>query len=472
MKLLKLTALPIIRIPENILERPLRVLRNIADENLKKSNGAETRQFINRKEDLINRLKLRLRNGTNFEKATNVIGRERLLISLYTEYLGKKTARPWLPDLDYVIAESILGKDGTKWHMGRRRQVALLFFTHFDFITALSYISARLSEAYSLSEYLDTEPCKTWHQHREKVFNIVGPEIISRQANGNCRLAQLMENYAIPFEGRFAEKLRLFILLDGLKKAPLGRQVPEFYEIERYKSDRLSSNFLIGSKALQIMIQRVMDEGRGKWPAGDWQKWIVRFGCDPRHGQSSATGAKWWGWATPAELQLAQTAITGLTIDFFIAFLKESLAGTDKEDQFELRSTFLLALFESQKIRNARLLLNSYAYNNLPIQYRDRFNVAKLLRTTRETSIICLHCEDDIYLIEGTHNFGLRAFHGLFPVRGFWELPENTYEDSKFRISPRLCPIFIRQTRTGKWVEKFFWEVREKFHIEWDGIRM
>ncbi|OQW99684.1 MAG: hypothetical protein BWK80_62660 [Desulfobacteraceae bacterium IS3] len=457
--------LPIPNIRETILEKPLRILKEISEKN---GSAGETPQFRNRKEELIQRLKRRKITGQTFEQSTDVVGRERLLLSIYLEYLGRKDAKDWLPDFDKPVAESILGNSGQDWHSARRRQVTLLFFNHFGRFHAPSFLCARLLEAYNSADATDPNDVRTWSVSRGTIFHPSGPENISKQASEKVQFEQLMERYAIPKEGRFAEKLRQFVFLERMKAVPFGGVTPVFDEIERFRNEHISSQFLLGSKALQIMVQRVEGEGAGKWPK-EWSERIVRFGCDPRQGRASAEVTKWWGWATDSELRLAQQGMIGLDLGFFIEFLRNSLSGTGKEEQFKFRASLLMWLFETGKIIQARLVLNHADFHKLDPKYRNAaYGAARLVGTTDQTSIICLHCRDDIHIIEGTHNFGLRVFHPNFPVSGFWDSPSKEYSDKELRISPKDCPIFIRHTHTGSWIENFFPELRSVFHIEWE----
>jgi hypothetical protein len=458
--------LPIPNIRETILEKPLRILKEISEKN---GSAGETPQFRNRKEELIQRLKRRKISGQTFEQATDVVGRERLLLSIYLEHLGRKDAKEWLPDFDNQVAASILGRSGQDWHSARRRQVTLLFFTHLGRFHALSFLCARLLEAYNSAETTDPKDVRTWSVYRGSLFHLSGPENISKQASETVRFEQLMERFAIPKEGRFAEKLRQFVFLERMKAVRFGSVTPVFDEIERFRNERISSEFLLGSKALQIMVQRAAGEGAGKWPK-EWSERIVRFGCDPRQGRASAEAAKWWNWATESEFRLAQQGMIGLDLAFFIEFLKNSLSGTGKEEQFKLRAWFLMRLFQTGKIKYARLVLNKADFHKLDPKYRNAaYGAARLVGTTDQTSIICLLCNDDIHLIEGTHNFGLRAFHRQFPVSGFWHLPDKEYSDRQLRNSPQDCPIFIRHA--GNWIEKFINELRVEFHVEWNDMR-
>ena len=467
---LNLQQLPKPQLHEAALRQPMEVLKQIASRNRGRiESGGESKQFKNRKEELVKRLRNRAETGDSVDLITDIPGRQRLLLSIYLEHTGQKDSTKWLPPFDRKMALSILGNNGGDWHLGRRRQATLLFFMHFDRLEALSFLGARLKEAYSAPDRDKNSLPQRWHEVSQLIFNLTGPEKVVRQAFRQDNLSLTMERFGIPEEGRFAEKLRQLLLLKAVEQTPYGKECKEFQEIEKLKEERVSDNRLLGSAALEIMVERVETEGHRKW-AGKWPDWIKRFGCDPRFGRSTVEGNKWWGWASPSQLRLAQQGITGLTLDYFINFLKKSLSGTDKEDQFRPRSRFLLALLHADKIRDARLVLNRNAYQKLPNQFRDVWTVALLSGTTNQTSMICLSCADDIYIIEGTHSFGLRMFRRDFPIEDFWDNPESIYRDKDFRISKQECPVFIRHDQSGNWLRKFFENLRGEFHTEWRDV--
>jgi hypothetical protein len=463
-------SLPIPRLTDAMLQQPLKILKEISDCNrIRFEGGYETKFFKNRKEELIQKLKNRNNTNQSFEKATDVSYRERLLLSIYLYHLSLQGRQNWLPDFDNTIAMSILGNDGRKWRSGRRRQASLLFFSHFDNVTALPFLCDRLIESYSDNVFNEFEKTRPWHEGRKLIFNSNGPENVASQLRNEENIQSLMSRYAIPDKGRFAEKLRQYSLLNKVKKAPLGVASSIFEQIENLKDQRVSNGLLLGAAALQILIHRVIHESRGKWP-GEWSAWITRLGCDPRHSRSSAMMSKWWNWATDHELKLAQQGVTGLTLRFFIEFLKSSLANTPNAKQFALRSRFLLGLDEADKIIDARMVLNSNAFYELPSQYREPRTVAKLRGANDHTSIICLRCKDDLFIIQGTHNFRLRLFHRQFPISSFWDSPSEYYQNKALRVSPSNCPVSLVNDSSGNWVNKFFNEIREKFHIEWNDV--
>jgi hypothetical protein len=469
---LRLNDLPQPRVAAFRLVGALRTLQELTSRNLARATqGVESRQFKNRKEQMKQRL-MKRGKSVSFEQATDEDGRDRILLSLYLEYATRPDA-PWLPAFDESVANSVLGENGRDWHPGRRRQATQLFFTHFDQLPydGLQRLCALLAQAYECIKSEGQRPVAQWRHHRNGLFSPLGPQNAARSALPEETLPSLMGRFAIPNDGRFAECLRQVFLLKAIRDCPLGEEIPALAEIETLKTERASASQLMGAAALQIMVQRVAKEAGRTW-SGDWPRWITRLGCDPRHGRATAEGAKWWNWATADELRLAQQGVTGLTLRFFIDFLRRSLQGTDKEPQFELRSRFLIGLFEARKIQEARLALNRTTYERLDKKYRDSFNVIHLSQTSDDTSMICLKCTDDIYIIEGTHSFGLRVFHQAFPIRDFWEIPKRTYQDRSLRISPDDCDAYLRHDPGGNWVDGFFRILRYDFHVEWSDVRL
>lgn len=458
------------KLTEVLLRHQSKILHEISKRNqIRFEQGGGTIQFKNRKEEIIRRLQRRSVTGESFEQATDVVGRERLLLSLYIERFGRTDSKDWLPPFDNGIARSLLGTSGKGWRTGQRMRATRLFFTHFDKLTALPFLCLRLSEAYASVDQNVSGPVLTWHAQRRVLFDIAGTSNVAAKSTSGESLQKLMGRLSIPQDGRFAEVLRQVLLLNKIQTTAFGEEPPAFEEVQNLKNENIPGNLLLGGAALKILVQRVEAEGRRKWPT-DWSKWITRFGCDPRHGRASAEGAKWWGWATNNQLRLAQQGITGLTLKFFINFLRNSMSGSDKEAQFKRRSTFLASLFAAGKILNARLALNDLTLRQLDRKYRDPWNVALLTATPDQTSMVCLQCTDEIYIIEGTHTFGLRIFHRDFPIKRFWEYPSKSYQDRDLRISPGDCPVFLRHDKSGKWVKKFFRELRTKFHIEWSDV--
>ncbi|MBL9177324.1 MAG: hypothetical protein JNM65_04615 [Verrucomicrobiaceae bacterium] len=458
---LKLPCLPVPSLNEAVLRRSLSALGKIKEQNERRWGGGGSPAFDNRKEKIRKRLQGAVNPAQELQKiqATEV-GWQRLLLSLYVESHGQD----WLPPFDEGLAAQILGNDGAQWNASRRRQVTQLFFERFDSLPALSFIASALRAAYSSPGSPSGGSTALWASTCSTIFQLDGPKGVASAVKSGETLAQLMERHGIPNTGRYSEKLRQIYLLESIQRCALGAEPEALAEIEKEKTQPAIDSLPLGAAALRILVTRVEGEEHRKWPEG-WRKWLSRLGCDPRIGRHTAEGAKWWGWATASQWNLAVQGIIGLSLKFFFDFLD----GTVSAHQWEERRQFLETCFEAGKIVDARLVLNAQCMQRLPVKMRDKWNTANLSSTTEDTCIIALRCTDDIYVLEGTHSYGLRAFHRSFPVQGFWERTRQQYGDAELRISPNRCPVFVRHN--GNWVRNFLNELRSAFHVEWSPRR-
>jgi hypothetical protein len=473
---LKLPELPNPRLSEALLRRPLADLIKIKTRNEERwGAGTGSRIFENRKEKLRKRLQGAISPKKELEKIRETeVGWQRLLLSLYIESNGQA----WLPVFDDAVASDVLGSNGVAWTASRRRQAVNLFFDRFDTIPALSFLATQLRSAFDNRSTAYGANEVAWKRHRKEIFQTDGPARIAKAAEKGEALQQLIERFGIPSKGCYSDSLRRIYLLKSLEDCRLGEEPDTLEGIEEAK-EQLGVDAVtqfLGAAALRILVERVEREGGHKWPDA-WQKWIVRLGCDPRVGRVGE-GVRWWGWANDSQLRLAQQGVTGLTLKFFIQFLEQSLRGTEKEPQFALRSRFLLALFAAGKIQDTRLCLNwaqlqqmngAMAVNEIERGSYQHY-VAHLSDTTDKTSMICLKCVDDIFIVEGTHTFGLRVYRGGFPINGFWERSRKTYQDRELRLGRD----YIAHDQWGRWVEKFFSELRRKHHLEnnWREVKI
>ncbi len=403
-----------------------------------------------------------LKKGASIEYLANQTGGKRILFNLYLKDLGKNETEKWLPDYDSSIHNILTSNLGDAW----LRLVAMLFFQH--------YGNPRMPAVKELADFLLSS-----YQHTKKnpwglfaliLFHPEGPCKVIETASDDDSIKKIVENYKLPKEeGGFVQSLRRELYLKNLAKISIGEDPSPIMEcIEEDRESSAGNGMKLGAAALQIMVGKQKNEGHGQW-APAWAKWISRIGSDPRYNKNTAAYQTWWGWASEYDLQIAQSGMTGITIEFFIGFLRDSLQ--EKEEQFKPRKDFLLELYKKGKIIDARLVLNQDCYYTLPKKFLETGSVAKLDETSDETSIICLKCVDDIYIIEGTHSFALRLFRNDFPLPSFWQQPKEKYLDKKLRIASGYFKdnpenaFFLRHS--GDWRSKFFNHLRNYFHIEW-----
>ena len=461
---LRLNDLTLPRIATIRLDGAIRSLHEIATRN---PPGRESEPFTNRKEEMRQRLIKRGKSGS-FEQATDEDGRERLLLSLYLEYATRSDA-PWLPAFDEYIANSVLGENGRLWHAGRRRQATQLFFTHFDQLPALNVLCRRNLESYEALDPPVSDLGAVWHQYRALIFATDGPQRITRVASERETLAELMDRFAVPKEGRFSARLKECYLLTRLEGIELGQGQEILQQLEAIRSLQYEAGVPLGAAALRIMTRRVL-ASRGEWK-GDWADWILRLGCDPALPHTSEPFGKWWGcWhPTRAELECAQRALNRKTLEFFIQYLEASLSGTSGYDQFEARAGFLRWLDDSRNIIRFKLLLHPRAYQDVPKEYRQqRHRVAKIEGSGQGASIVVMECIDDVWIAEGTHSFAIRAFRRCFPVPEVFQENRSYYNYNSFTQGEmhRDSCTGIWKPHMGDWINDLFYQMKQKFHIE------
>ena len=459
---LRLREIPAPIISTRQLDAAVQTLQRITS----RADGAESIHFRNLKEELKQRL-MNPNPAATFEQTTAVVGRERLLLSLYLEYTGRSDTA-WLPPFDETIAESVLGTDGAEWHSGRRRQAVQLFFTHFDALPALDDLCYRLLQSFADSESHASSAVNVWHQNPATIFAIDGPQKVANAAKKGETLTELMARFALPEEGRFSARLKESFLLTRLELVELGEGQKILEELETIRTLPYQGGVPLGAAALRIMIRRVLKAG-GDWK-GDWPDWILRLGCDP-----SLAGnifGEWWGcWhPTSEELDCARRAVNRQTLEYFIQFLEQSLRGKPGQDQFEARAGFLRWLEDTRKIRRFKLLLHPRAYVALPNAYRQqKQRVAQIEGSGQGTSVIVMECTDDIWIVEGTHIFAIRAFKHDFPVIEVFSENRRSYSYLSFtqEAMHRDTCTGIWKPHMGNWLPDLLSQMRYNFHIEW-----
>ena len=451
------------------LDGAIRKLKAIASHNLATATeGAESPHFRNSKEELKQRL-MNPRREANFEQSTAVVGRERLLLSLYLEYAARSDVS-WLPPFDECIAESVLGADGGEWHSGRRRQATQLFFTHFDALPALDDLRLRLLESFMVSDAHPSSAATVWHHQRAKIFATDGPQRIAQAAKNGETLTELMARFALPKEGRFSARLKESFLLTRLESVELGEGQEILEELETIRTLPYQGGVPLGAAALRIMTCRVLEAG-GDW-TGDWPDWILRLGCDPALPPTSEIFGKWWGCWHPTREQLdcAQRAVNRQTLEYFIQFLEQSLSGTSGQDQFESRAGFLRWLDDTRKIRRFKLLLHPRAFQALPLAYRQqRHRVTQIDGSGQGTSVIVMECTEDIWIVEGTHIFAIRVFRNDFPLPEVFLESRRSFSYSSFTQGAmhRNTCTGIWKPHMGNWLPDLLWQIRYNFRVEW-----
>lgn len=420
------------------------------------------------------RLRAGLLNGQSLEECTIGRRREWLLLSLYLNDLAGEESRAWLPSLDKNVAVSILGEDPRVLKRHLRRLATQLYFTHFGLkcLPCLEWLAETLRLAWRAAdpERLDAAGL-AWSAHADKLFCKMAPDEVAVYWQEGMTVSQLAKNFHIP-EGnrvRFRDRLIEAVVLKRIREIELNSSDPSLNQIVVAEKDRiLRTGMSLGAAAVQILVKRSQDENSSIVPE-NWSEQLVTFACDPRI-PNSEMQARWWGWATSSEKDVAIRALSKLSLQAFIKLLEQSLRGTNAEHQFPARSKMLLDLFKIGKVIDARLIVHRDLNHRLDARTKNVLRPCWVGGGPQHTSFICLRCTDDVFLIEGTHSFALRGFVGpkSFPVNGFWNSAPKGYHDSEFRVTEAACPIY--QRHQGDWVWYFVNQLRQR-QIEWRGLR-
>lgn len=450
-----------------LLEREIRKLERITS-HLSKVGSLDT-------PDQIAELRAKVRTGFEAGESlytfTSVSRRESRLLTLYLMDLGVEDDRKALPPFDKDLFNLILGDWDRDLKNNIRRQATLLYFTHFgaEKIPALNLLADRLKNSWIMEseDRLFDSASRAFQSHASILFVADAPSKVAREWRAGESLDELSERFGIPPEGEFRERLFEEVILERVRSASADETGNELDSlIAGSKERRLKSNYPLGAEAVRILIDRSASEFRGKVPSG-WREQIVIYSCDPRI-LNTTEQSRWWGWASRAQKETALRALTELTLREFIALLRDSLGGTTAGEPFEKRADMLLKIFELGKVIDARLAVSEDIYRTLPTKTRQ---VLRPLQASGSTSFICLKCDDDVYLIEGTHSFALRGFIGEdhFPIPRVWDsAPGASFHDSKFRTQELYCDMYQRH-HTGDWLWDFDRQLRNR-HIEWDGL--
>jgi hypothetical protein len=436
--------------------------------------GGGTTPFAGLVDEFRLRMREGLKKGLTFEESTVGRRREWSLLKLYLNDLGDQNTVEQLFPFEENVASSIIGETASRLtRKDLRRLATQLYFTHFGLkrLPCLVWLAERLRQTWGSAdpERLDADGL-TWRFHADELFCKHAPEEVARNWQDGMTVSQLAQTYHIPEGGIFQERLLEAVILNRIREMPLNSSDPSLNEVVIAEKERtLRTGKPLGAAAVQILVKRSQNENSSMVP-DNWKEHLVTFACDPRI-PNSAMQARWWGWATSFEKDVAIRALSELSLQEFIKLLKQSLRDTGAEHQFLARSNMLLNLFKLGKVNDARLIVHSDLNHRLDARTKNVLRPSWVSGTTQHTSFICLRCTDDVFLIEGTHSFALRGFIGQnsFPVRGFWSSVPKEYHDSEFRVAETKCSIYQRH-HTGDWIWDFLSQLRAR-NIEWRGLR-
>ncbi len=478
LEILKLKSLRPLKLGDSFLNSSFKRLAAIT-ENLPPPGSISSPEL----EKVRQKVRFGFRRGLPFESYTDFPRRESALLHLYFKDLSEEEDREQIPKFDQSVASSLLLGKKSKV---RRDQATAIFLTHFgeERLPCLAWLADWLRSAWK-SEYFERQggPISPYITEAEMLFCLEAPEKVAQIKNQNESVDQLSLRLKIPDISEFKERLFEEIVLQRLRAASLSGIDADLQNlVVESKTKILRNGYALGAEAVKILISRTIKEFGSDFPSA-WREQIVQFSCDPRLLNKSEHG-KWWGWATEQQKNVAKKALDKWTLEEFIDLLKTSLSGDkDTEAQFEHRAGFLLRLLRLDKVLDAKLIIHNEIYRTLDRKTTDFLQPSRLASSGTRTSgtkgiklsLICLKCVDDIFIIEGTHSFGLRVFIGpkSFPIRSFWERGPAEYKENLLRVDKSLCSIYERHDREGRWIGRFLDKLRRHpSKPEWRGLNV
>ena len=170
-------------------------------------------------------------------------------------------------------------------------------------------------------------------------------------------------------------------------------------------------------------------------PSQAWVDALIAIGGDPRRRQTDRWDL-WWGRVHERALAQSLRWMSGADLGTFLDAVEQygrEKGNTDLNRMLEPRRTFLMGLYESDRIRETRLVLGADIARKVA---RSAIDAARYVEPNNQsTAIVILDC-GDFTLVEGSHNFRLYLFTGP-PVASLMDLRKRHFVLDDFREKAR-----------------------------------
>ena len=279
-----------------------------------RANGKQLSAVLH---DRLEGLRRRLRTMP-FAEATNIVGRERLLLTLYLLDQGKGYTRPF----DDGMCQELLGDGRELRLLSRLSQAAQLFFAHFDRLDGHAALGRLLLKALGQPEAAAHRVlhARAWREFRECLFAPDGPQRFAGQVRENEMLSAAAERCGVPQSSRYFELAQQHRLIMAIHNLPLGGGGTIFDEVVKDREAKFGDRCL-GAAVVEILIRRSIVENGARVPE-EWGLRIAGIACDPRLRRTSEEFRRWWDWANKHELEVAKSAFTTLCLKGFLRLLR------------------------------------------------------------------------------------------------------------------------------------------------------
>jgi len=367
--------------------------------------------------------------------------KERTLFRIYERYLNNEDFPMRPPKVEEL--SSILGIHGEKLKdRSILRAVIHYYLTHFMRLASDSrkWLADRLLHA--INQLSSNQACprslQAWTASAALLFSVNADEALAKQyldsGQGNFVIFCCQIN--ISSHTSIASAVRFQSLCLQLERISMSGDHKVFNEILNEKDEKINSNWCVGAKSLEILINRAMNENAGLLPEG-WADFIVDIGSHPDPALSSKRDHyHYWHWATPDQLDIARMAFVKRDLEVVFEYLKIAAErGQIGGHMVKPRVTFFKSLLRKGLIKDTRLFLGINVDHNLKHkmgkeQFWDLHSAGD-----PDLCILALKLADGINLTTGTKSFPMRFFpRDSEPFERIW---------TEFKPS-RKRPIFNR----------------------------
>lgn len=282
------------------------------------------------------------------------------------------------------------------------------YLSLYDYIDSYSDISKWLIQSMKAKDMLG--------EYDSDILSGNGPKWIAEQCISNnlefdnqIKFLKL-ENYS---SGRFMTVAKNIYFIEQLRTIPVNKPHELLNEIQNRSvfESKYDNNFLLGHKALEILIKRAPMSGIDD----SWLNVIVAIAGDPRVPDSHPKYLKWWAHIESSLREKVRGWLSRLDLRLFLEALENysSQPGhSESKRMFPSRKNFLEGLLEKGLVIGTRLYLSYGAARYLRENYKNEHLPNFSTVTDGDRSIIHVTL-DGAHLIEGSHSCYLWVYKDL-----------------------------------------------------------
>lgn len=385
-----------------------------------------------------------------------------MALRTYDRYWGTEGFPGELPSESDL--KRLLGINGQDLEEKRLLRSAIGFYMHLYADMALSardWLATRI--LHCIDQYRALSDCprslRAWWQNRNDLF---GKDSAAVMAKEYRRLPEqsfaLFANEAgIPQHTSLFTAIRLEALCEELRSLPHQPLAVHQELLERLvmdKDKRIDQKWTVGAKALQLLVDRSIDE-LGGMPPDSWGDLIVDLGCHPDRKLSGQLFERYWFWAKSEQLDAGRMAFIRRDLEVIFEYLKNAAkSGQMGGHMVGPRVELYKKMLRKGLIRDSRLFLGTNVHRRLRFSLKRKQFWDLHEAGDKDLCILALKLADGVNLTTGTKSFPMRFYPSSSrEFRELWDGFNPRREQPVFYRNHFMhnSPICIRKTHQGNW---------------------